>query len=119
MAMSDLLYPIFLFPRNITWLYVDDQWLISGPLGQALCKLVIFLVQTCMFVSIQSLLLIAMDRFGATVFPLRSPLISSKLCPFFIVATWIVPIAVFSPYLFAFKLVEDANGKQYCKMPLE
>ena len=48
------------------------------------------------------------------VFPLRCPLISSKLCPFFIVATWIVPIAVFSPYLFAFKLVEEDDGKQYC-----
>ena len=37
--------------------------------------------------SIQSLVLIAVDRFGAVVFPLRSPLISSKLCPFFILAT--------------------------------
>ena len=34
MAMSDLVYPIFLFPRNITWLYVDNQWLISGALGK-------------------------------------------------------------------------------------
>ena len=115
MAMSDLLYPIFLFPRN--------TWAISG-------LSVVLLVRPCiswspsypdvsMLVSIQSLVLIAVERFGAVVFPLRSPLISSKLCPFFIVATWIVPIAVFSPYLFAFKLVEDANGKQYCKMPLE
>ena len=40
------------------------------------------------------------------VYPLRSPLISSKLCPFFILATWIVAMALISPYLFAYKLVQ-------------
>ena len=54
--------------------------------------------------SIQSLILITVDRFGAVVFPIRSPLISSKLCPFFILATWIIAMAVHSPYLVAFKL---------------
>jgi len=114
MALSDFLFPIFLFPRNVTGLYVDYQWLISGPLGQALCKLVPFLTYVSMFVSIQSLVLIAVDRFGAAVFPLRSPLISSKLCTFFILATWIVAMAVSSPFLVANKLVEHANGKLYC-----
>ena len=112
--MSDLVCPILFFPRNITWLYVDHQWLISGALGQTLCKLVPFLADTSSAVSIQSLVLIAVDRFVAVVFPLRSPLISSKLCPFFILATWIVALAVYSPYLFVLKLVEYADGKQYC-----
>ena len=103
MAMSDLLFPIFLFPRKLTYLYADS-WLISGPLGQALCKLASFLPDVSTVVSIQSLVLIAVDRFGAVVFPLRSPLISSKLCPFFILATWIIAMAVCSPYLVAFKL---------------
>jgi len=114
MAMSDLLFPIFLFPTNLTGLYVDYQWLISGPLGQALCKLVPFLVDVSGAVSIQSLVLIAVDRFGAVVFPLRSPLISSKLCPFFILATWIVALAVLSPHLFAFQTVEHADGVVSC-----
>jgi len=116
MAMSDLLFPIFLFPRNLTGLYVDHQWLISGPLGQALCKLVPFLTPVSSFVSIQSLVLIAVDRFGAVVFPLRSPLISSKLCPFFILATWIVAMAVSSPSLFAFQIVEYGDGVVSCGM---
>ena len=105
MAMSDLLVPIFWIPVDIQRLYINS-WLIGGPLGQALFKLVGFLPAVSIAVSIQSLVLIAVDRFGAVVFPLRSPLISSKLCPFFIFATWIIAIAVFSPYLFAFKLVE-------------
>ena len=114
MAMSDLLYPIFFFPRNLTYLYLDNQWLISGPFGQVFCKLVPFLGDVSSLVSIQSLVLIAVDRFGAVVFPLRSPLISSKLCPFFILATWIVALAVLSPYLFAFQIVEDADGVMSC-----
>ena len=103
MAMSDLLFAILLFPRKLTNLYADS-WLISGPLGQALCKLVPFLADVSFGVSIQSLVLIAVDRFGAVVFPLRSPLISLRLCPFFLLATWISAMAVFSPYLIAFKL---------------
>ena len=109
MAISDLLYPIFLLPRLLTGMYVDS-WLISGPLGQVLCKLVPFLHKLSVSVSIQSLVLIAVDRFGAVIFPLRSPLISSKLCPFFILSTWIVAMAILSPYLFAFTLVEYPGG---------
>ena len=109
MAMSDLLIPIFLVPRDIQWLYINS-WLIGGPLGQALCKLVTFLTLVSTLVSLQIVVLIAVDRFGAVVFPFRSPLISSKLCPFFILATWIIAIAVQSPYLFANKLVEYSGG---------
>ena len=103
MVMSDLLYPIFHFPWKVTNLHTDS-WLISGPLGHALCKLAPFLPDVSTVVSIQSLVLIAVDRFGAVVFPLRSPLISSKLCLFFILATWIIAMVVHSPYLVAFKL---------------
>ncbi|XP_078375908.1 QRFP-like peptide receptor [Oculina patagonica] len=112
MAMSDLLWPIFLFPQKFTELY-GDSWMISSPLGQALCKLVPFSVTFSLAVSIQSLVLIALDRFGAVVFPLRSPFISSKLCPFFILATWIVAMAASSPYLFVFKLAEYPEGVMY------
>ena len=98
MATSDLLFPIFLIPREIQLLYMDS-WQVSGPLGQALCKLVIFLSDVSLIVSIQSLILIAVDPFGTVVYPLRSPFISSKICPFFILATWIVAIAFQSPKL--------------------
>ena len=110
MAMSDLLFPIFLFPLEIRMLYTD-----SGLITQSLCKMVVFLPMVSMAVSIQSLILIAVDRFGAVVFPLLSPLISSKLCPFFILATWIIGMAFFSPYLFALKVVEY-HGRRICRL---
>ena len=105
MAMSDLLFPTFLFPLRLAEVHVGS-WIIGGALGQALCKLHVFLANTSMLVSIQSLVLIAVDRFGAVVVPLRSPLITRKLCPFFIIATWIVAMAFHSPDIVAFKLVK-------------
>ena len=113
MAMSDLLVPIIWIPRGIQKLYTDS-WLIGGPLGQALCKLVSFLKDVSVSVSIQSLVLITVDRFGAVVFPLRSPLIRSKMCSFIIIATWIVAIAVNSPKLLIYRLVEYPE-KLVCK----
>ena len=75
MALSDVLYPIFFFPSRPTLLHLDG-WLVGGPLGQALPKLPSFLADTCTLVSVQSLILITVDRFQATVVQLRSPLIS-------------------------------------------
>ena len=109
MASSDLLYAIFWMPWNLSHLHTNS-FLIGGQLGQALCKLVPFFGNLSFFVSIQNLILIAVDRFGAVVFPLRSPLIRSKLCPFFILSTWIVAVAVSSPDLFTNELVENPEG---------
>ena len=118
MASSDLLYPIFVLPWNLSSLHTNT-FLIGGKLGQALCKLVPFFGRVSIVVSIQNLILIAVDRFGAVVFPLRSPLIRSKLCPFFILATWIVAAAVSSPDLFTLELVEYLEGTSRCVIEWE
>ena len=110
MALSDLLYPIIWIPWNLSNLHTNNLFLIGGKLGQALCKLIPFFAPVSSTVSIQNLILIAVDRFGAVVFPLRSPLIRSKLCPFFILTTWIVAVAFNSPYLFTVELVEYPEG---------
>ena len=109
MASSDLLYPVFWIPWRLSHLHTNS-FLIGGQLGQTLCKFAPFFGNVSFVVSIQNLILIAVDRFGAVVFPLRSPLIRSKLCPFFILATWIVAVAVNSPYLFAMDIVEYPEG---------
>ena len=113
MTMSDLLSLIFLFPPLLTYLYAD--WLISGPLGEAFCKVATIVAYVSSGVSIESLLLIALDGFGTVVFPLRSPLISSKLRPFFILGSWIVAILVFSLYFSAWKLPEY-QGQLFCRL---
>ena len=112
MAMSDLLSSIIWIPWAMQNLY-SDSWLIGGSVGQAFCKLS-FLGDLSAVASVQSLVLIAVDRFGAVVFPFRFPLISSRLCPFFILGTWIVAMAVNFPELFAFNLAEYP-GKLVCE----
>ena len=112
MAMSDVLFPIFALPVILAELHADS-WLIRGFIGEALCKLVYFLQDISTAVSVQSLVLITVDRFGTVVFPMHSLLISSKLCLVFIPATWIVASVVFTPYLFALKLV-DKRGDLTC-----
>ena len=58
MAMSDLLFPIFLISQGIQLLHVNS-WLIGGPLGKVLCKLVNFLLHVSFAVFVQSVVLIA------------------------------------------------------------
>ena len=112
MAMSDLLFPLIYIPLQVVYLY-RYSWLISGVLGDALCKLIPFLFEVSLIVSVLSLILIAVDRFGAVVWPLHSPLISLKRCTFFILATWIVAMASTSLVLFAYSL-EKYEGEVFC-----
>ena len=105
MAMSDLVMPTFSISLILAQLN-HGSWPVPGALGMAMCKLVQFLPNVSIAVSIQSLVLIAVDRFGAVVFPLRSPFISSKLCPYLIFTTWIAAIIFIFPNLIAFELVE-------------
>ena len=72
MAISDLLFPIFLFPVKLADMHVGS-WLIGGALGQALCKMHVFSAEISTLVSIQSLVLITVDRYAAVVVPLRAP----------------------------------------------
>ena len=57
-------------------------------------------------VSVQRLVLIAVGRFGAVIFSLRSQLINCKHCKFFTLTTWIVAMAVHIPELLALKIDE-------------
>ena len=110
MALSDLLWPTFVIPQRLSDLHTNYSFIISGQLGQALCKLIPFFSNISIVVSTQNLILIAVDRFGAVVFPLRSPLIRSRLCPFFILATWMFAIVFISPDLLAVELDEHPEG---------
>ncbi|XP_068734005.1 RYamide receptor-like [Montipora capricornis] len=112
MAMSDLLVPLSCIPLQVVNLY-RYSWLISGVLGNALCKLIPLLFDASYIVSVLSLILIAVGRFGAVVWPLHSPLINLKRCTFFILATWIVAMASTSLDLFAYSL-EKYEGDVFC-----
>ena len=113
MASSDLLFPIFWISWNLSSLHTNS-FLTGGQLGQTLWKIVPFFREESFFIWIQNLTLIAVDRFGAVVFPLRSPLIRPKLCPFFILAAWIVAVTVSLPDVFTYELIENPEGARLC-----
>ena len=71
MASSDLLFPIFFTPWILSHLHTPSFLIGGGRLGQAFCKLVAFFGEVSIKVSIQNLVIIAVDRFRAVVFPLR------------------------------------------------
>ena len=111
-AMSDLLYPIFLFPWLVAGMY-GDSWPVSGRLGPILCKLSWFFPNVSTAVSIQGLILIAVDRFRAVVFAFHVQANNTKKCVYSILATWLSAIAICSPFLFGVKLVGE-SGKLVC-----
>ncbi|XP_068686297.1 RYamide receptor-like [Montipora foliosa] len=117
MAMSDLLIPFIVIPVEVVNLY-RYYWLKPGVLGNALCKLTNFSYEVSVIVSVLSLILIAVSRFKAVVFPLRSPLISLRQCPLLILATWIIATATNSPSLFAYVL-EKREGRILCHFKWE
>ena len=110
MAISDLLYSIIRFPLRFLRSNTASHWPLSGPLDQALCRLTYFATDVSSAVSIQSLVLIAVDRFVAVVFPLRPSLISSKQCRLSILVIWIVAMVVSCPNLTTWKFVENPEG---------
>ena len=113
MAVSDILLSIFVLPIVAIELVVEYWFVSDALLGQILCKVVPFLKYLSCVVSIESLVLIAVQRFEAVVYPLRRPFISSKIFPFLILATWIAGVILLCPYLIAFKLVEH-EGRWTC-----
>ncbi|XP_068703781.1 neuropeptide FF receptor 1-like [Montipora foliosa] len=101
MAVSDLLTPLTIMPFTIA------QTLSSGPflsrlqpkVANIICKLCHFLANVSVLVSIQSLMLISVDRLIAVVFPLKIKLISCKVRLVCILVSWIVAIAAHAHYL--------------------
>lgn len=112
LAIADFLVTAIHIPRMITFVHVGYEWLITGTFGLILCKLVNFVPEFCMFVSTQSFLVIAVDRFLAVFYPIRRPL-QGKVARFVIALTWLTSIAFLYVY-FHYRVLRLFNGKSYC-----
>ena len=90
MAFSDLVLTLIVLPVKIATVVTDSRhWHVSGILGSIFCKFFFFISSASLFVSAQSLVWIAIDRFVAVVFPMKLGLISSKIRTIGIISTWI------------------------------
>ena len=115
MAVSDLLaslntWPLYLSNEIIT----SSGSLLQGSLATAGCKVGVFFRMVSFIVSIISLVLIAVDRFIATVFPLKAKFITRKIRAALLFATWLMSIAYCIPMFYYFR-AERVGQETFCK----
>ena len=115
MSVSDLLFSLALLPVEITKLVTDSaHWRMSG-----ISESIFLASQTSVLVSVQSLMWIAIDRFVAVVFPMKTGLISSKVRTIAIVSTWICASLVKLPQLISSQLDVRGNHTVYAETNME
>ena len=113
-AASDLVLSIVLFPREIvSRIKESTAFLVRGWIGSLLCKIGAFTADVTVAVSTLSLILIASDRLVAVVFPFHYRGITVKKRCFLILSTWILAMAIHSPYFYTFRL-DTFNGETFC-----
>ena len=113
MAISDLVIPVCTLPWVISRTYHDGLWLVDGITGTVLCKLVYIVWPVSASVSILSMIAVAMDRFRAILFPMKSALLSRKKRRLIIASIWIASVALCAHILYVVKIVPRDTGL-YC-----
>ncbi|XP_022779405.1 octopamine receptor Oamb-like [Stylophora pistillata] len=118
MAMSDLLITLVYMPRVIGILLRGYEWLFKGIAGLVFCKLVYFIHETAVSVSIFSAICISGERFLAVVRPLKTLANGTKAARYLIALTWMISLLLRIPIAIANKMGEKC-GRMYCNLSLD
>ena len=114
MAVSDFLCCLVTWPLYFTDVFVTSSGsLIEGPLATVGCKVGVFLRMASYSVSNTTLVLIAVDRFIAIVFPLKATMLKRKIRLFLILATWLISLACWFPDLY-FSKIKNFGHVTWC-----
>ena len=113
MSMADIIITVFNSPRLISRALLGTDWAIRGEFGYILCKAFPFAKELSSFVLVLTLLLIAVDRLLAVLFPLKR-FITNRVAYVAIFFVWIVAIAVRSPIFKGQRFILGEDGKTYC-----
>lgn len=115
MAVSDFLGSLATWPVYLTEEFIISSGsLLQGVLATVGCKIGVFFRMLSYIVSILSLVLIAVDRFIAIVFPLQVAPLTRKIRRALLFATWLISMAYVSPELYYFKM-ERVGQKTFCR----
>ncbi|KXJ12552.1 Substance-P receptor [Exaiptasia diaphana] len=117
MAVSDIIVQFCSIPRLVTDLVFDRvrTWLIADTMGVVLCKLMFFIQDICTAVSIECIVLIAIDRFLAVVTPTKMRLTShGRHRVIVIVMTWVIAMLLHAPYLHFQTVATNRDGSMSC-----
>ncbi|KAL9982421.1 hypothetical protein ACROYT_G004460 [Oculina patagonica] len=105
-------------PRVIVILLAGYEWLSDGIAGLVFCKLVYFLHETSVTVSIFSAVCISGERFLAVIRPLKSLTKNTKAARYLIALAWFISSVIRIPILVANGTAMSC-GKVYCKLFLD
>lgn len=115
MAISDLIFPLMILPREITVYYTKDAtWPFDDVWGDLSCKMYAFLENVSPSVSVLTLICMTIDRFCAIVFPTKINMLSSRTREIMVFSTWVIGSAVNSPYLCFMRVIKGAEGDNEC-----
>ena len=114
MAVSDLMLSTFAVPREIAEIFIGYRgWLISGLAGEVLCKVVYFFQDISTAVSIQSIVVITLDRYTGVISPFRRPIITPKRRKFVIALIWLISVGLHGIYFYTIRH-EQVKGVSFC-----
>ena len=119
MAVSDLLLSTFAVPREMAEIFIGFRgWLIDGLAGAILCKVVYFFQDISTAVSIQSIVVITLDRYTGVVQPFREPLVTPKRLKFVIALIWLISMGLHGIYFYVARH-QRVNGISICSFSFE
>ena len=96
MAFSDLIFTVISVPRVVTIVSFGYKWLLHGTLGMIFCRMVPFVMEITIIVSVLNIVAISLERLLAVLFPLRT-FIRKKPCLLSIFGMWLIAIIVKIP----------------------
>ena len=110
MALSDVLFSLTGPPRRITEILSSPyEWYVDGFLGEVFCRVIYIVQDVSTAVSIESLVVIAVDRFRSIVFPLKPNFVTLSVRRVLIFLTWIVGFGFHAPYIYTWRLSAQGN----------
>ena len=111
MAVSDCLCTVVVIPKLITQIFTfPAAWLITGAVGDALCRIMHFFQDVTVAVSLLSLLMIAIERYYAISCPVVANPIPKKRCALMIALTWLLAFLMYATRFWTFKLTIEEEG---------
>ena len=115
MAVSDLLCTCFNWPLYATEGMLTSRVFITGPVASVVCKLGMYFRGISQVVSVLSLVLIAVDRYVAIVFPMKITILRQKRARLILsLFTWIIPVVSGFPFFIYTKIVK-LDEQTFCR----
>ena len=109
MAVSDLMSSSTNWPLAATDSSLARKRTIDGSMASFLCKLGMYTRVVSQAVSIQSLLLIVVERYIAVVLPFKAIHVSKRLRAVLLIFTWIFPLLFGLPYVKSSEIIHEGH----------